>query len=217
MIKINLLEVEKERRGRKTVVATGGGGGGGGIPTAILALVIIGLALAAFLVHYFVKKSNLAALKKEVAQLTIRKKELEPYIKRVDELERRRNELAKKNYAIEELRSNRTIPVHIMDEISRSLPEYLWLTVVSLKGPLLSIDGETLQEQAIPTFMKNLDASQFIGTTRLIETKQRTASGASGISTTFKISAPITNPFKPKAPPEPPASAKKKTTKKKGS
>jgi type IV pilus assembly protein PilN len=153
-------------------------------------------------------------LQKDVAQKRERKKELEPYIKRVDELERRRNELAKKNYAIEELRSQRTIPVHILDEVSKSVPEYLWLTNLNLKGAVLSIDGETLQEQAIPTFMKTLDSSQFIGTPRLIETKQKTTSGqVASTSTQFKLSAAITNPFKPKEPDvKPIASTKKRKT-----
>jgi type IV pilus assembly protein PilN len=210
MIKINLLEVEKERRAPKPGVAVGAAAG----PTTLIAALILGLTLAAFLVHFFVKKSQLAALQKDVAQKRERKKELEPYIKRVDELERRRNELAKKNYAIEELRSQRTIPVHIMDEISRALPEYLWLTNVNLKGAILSIDGETLQEQAIPTFMKSLDASQFIGTPRMIETKQKVASGNlnTGPSTTFKIAAGITNPFKPKTPEVKETSSKKRKT-----
>ena len=127
-----------------------------------------------------IKKSQLTALQKDVAQKRERKKELEPYIKRVDELERRRNELAKKNYAIEELRSQRTIPVHILDEVSRAVPEYLWLTKMNLKGAVLSIDGETLQEQAIPTFHEISDASQFIGTPRLIETKQKTTTANCG-------------------------------------
>jgi type IV pilus assembly protein PilN len=197
MIKINLLEVEKERRAPKPGLAVGAAAG----PTTLIAALILGLTLGAFLIHFFVKKSQLSALQKDVAQKRERKKELEPYIKRVDELERRRNELAKKNYAIEELRSQRTIPVHILDEVSRALPEYLWLSNINLKGAVLAIDGETLQEQAIPTFMKSLDASQFIGTPRMIETKQKTTTGiAGGQSTTFKISAPITNPFKPKAP-----------------
>jgi type IV pilus assembly protein PilN len=88
-----------------------------------------------------------------------------------------------------------------MDEVSRALPEYLWLTNINLKGSVLSLDGETLQEQAIPTFMKSLDASQFIGTPRMIETKQKITGGiAGGQSTAFKISAAITNPFKPKTP-----------------
>jgi Fimbrial assembly protein (PilN) len=67
-----------------------------------------------------------------------------------------------------------------------------------LAGELLSIDGTTLQEQAIPTFMKNLDASEFVGTCSLIETTQPL--GAEQRATSFKISAPITNPFKPKEP-----------------
>lgn len=207
MIKINLLEVEKERRAPKPGLAVGAVAG----PTTLIAAIILGLTVAAFLIHFFIKKSQLSALQKDVAQKRERKKELEPYIKRVDELERRRNELAKKNYAIEELRSQRTIPVHILDEVSRSLPEYLWLSNVNLKGPILAIDGETLQEQAIPTFMKTLDSSQFIGTPRMIETKQRTTAAAAGQSTTFRISAAITNPFKPKEP-----EVKETSTKKRG-
>jgi type IV pilus assembly protein PilN len=190
MIKINLLEVEKERR-VKTATP-------GGVPTALLALVIIGLSIAAFIFYYLAKQKQVADLEVDIAKKRIQKKELEPYIKRVEELDARRQELAKKNHAIELLRSQRTIPVHIMDEVSRALPDYLWIKNLELKGELLNIDGETLQEQAIPTFMKNLDASEFIGTCSLIETRQPL--GAAQPSTSFKISAPVTNPFKPKEP-----------------
>jgi type IV pilus assembly protein PilN len=195
MIKINLLEVEKERRVKSTTP--------GGVPTALLALVIIGLSIAAFIFYYLAKQKQVADLEDDIAKKRIQKKELEPYIKRVEELDARRQELAKKNHAIELLRSQRTIPVHILDEVSRSLPEYLWISLMELKGETLRIDGSTLQEQAIPTFMKNLDASEFIGTCSLIETRQPL--GAEKPATTFKISAPVTNPFKPKEPaPAPP-------------
>jgi type IV pilus assembly protein PilN len=206
MIKINLLEVEKERRIKAPSV--------GGNPTTILLIVIFGLAAAGFISYYFYKTSQEKSLLKDVELKREKKKALEPYIKKVDELERRRNELAKKNRAIEELRSQRTIPVHIMDEISRALPEYLWLNTVILKGNTLTIDGETLQEQAIPTFMKALDASEFIGTASLIETHQKTTSGSANVSTAFKISAPITNPFKPKTPEVEESRTSKKTKKK---
>jgi type IV pilus assembly protein PilN len=206
MIRINLLEVEKERR-VKTPSAAGN-------PTTILAILIFGLAVAGFISYYIYKNSQEATLQKDVEQKRERKKILEPYIKKVDELERRRNELAKKNRAIEELRSQRTIPVHILDEVSRSLPEYLWLNTLSIKGNTLTIDGETLQEQAIPTFMKSLDASEFIGTASLIETKQKTTSGSANTTTAFKISAPITNPFKPKTPEVDESSTSKKSKKK---
>jgi len=194
MIKINLLEVEKERRVKTTAP--------GGVPTALLALVIIGLSLAAFVFYFLAKQKEVGDLEADIAKKRIQKKELEPYIKRVEELDARRQELAQKNHAIELLRSQRTIPVHIMDEISRALPDYLWLTNVQLKGESLNIDGATLQEQAIPTFMKNLDASEFIGICSLIETRQPLTQKEA--ATTFKISAPITNPFKPKEPPPTP-------------
>ena len=200
MIKINLLEVEKERR-VKTVSQ-------GGAPTALLALVIIGLSLAAFVFYLLAKQKDVADLEDDIAKKRIQKKELEPYIKRVEELDQRRQELAQKNHAIELLRSQRTIPVHIMDEVSRGLPDYLWVTNLQLKGDLLSIDGATLQEQAIPTFMNNLGASEFIGICSLIETRQ--ALSQQQAATIFKISAPVTNPFKPKEP-EPVASTKSKT------
>lgn len=192
MIKINLLEVERERR-PKAAAPTGG------VPTLLLALLIIGASAIAFILYYLAVSNRLSSLLADVQQKRIKKKELEPFIKRVDELEARKVELAKKNNAIEQLRSQRTIPVHLLDEVSRSLPEYLWLTSMILKGEVLSIDGGTLQEQAIPTFMKSLDASEFIGTCKLIETKQVTTGGTTPtVSTTFKISSPVTNPFKPK-------------------
>jgi type IV pilus assembly protein PilN len=189
MIKINLLEVERERR-PKAVAAPGG------VPTGLLAAAILGGTVAIFVFYYIAIGNRLTNLTRDVEQKRIRKKELEPYIKRVDELEARKNELAKKNHAIEELRSRRTIPVHILDEVSRALPDFLWLTNMDIKGEVLTITGQTLQEQAIPTFMKNLDASEFIGTCSLIQTTQ--TGDASTKSTQFQISAPITNPFKPK-------------------
>lgn len=204
MIKINLLEVEKERRPK---AAAGAGGG----PTMLMAVGIFGVTIGVFAFYFIAKANQVSKLQADVEDKERKKKELEPYIKKVDELQKRRDELAKKNLAIEQLRAQRTIPVHVLDEVSRALPEYLWLKSLQVKGETLSIDGETLQEQAIPAFMKNLDASEFVGVAKLIETKQ-TKGPAGASSTSFKISAPITNPFKPKVPEE----ETKTTTKKKG-
>lgn len=189
MIKINLLEVERERRPRAPT---------GEPPTTLMAVVILGVSVGAFVFYYFAKQNQISTLQEDVREKQLRKKELEPYIKRVEELDKRRSDLAKRNHAIEQLRSQRTIPVHILDEVSRALPEYLWLTNLIMRAEVLSIDGQTLQEQAIPTFMKALDASEFIGTCRLIETRQIRSGG--GTATAFRISAPVTNPFKPKPP-----------------
>lgn len=199
MIKINLLEVEKERKTRKGGGGPAAPGSGGPVPTSIMMIGIIGLGVAGLAFNYIRNSSKLSDLETDVARMRAKKAELEPYIKKVDDLELRRNELAKKNEAIEQLRSQRTIPVHIMDEVSRALPDYLWITNLTIKGSSLSIDGATLQEQAISSFMKNLEASEFVGPCSLIETKEVAPKLNAPASTTFKISAPITNPFKPAA------------------
>jgi type IV pilus assembly protein PilN len=195
MIKINLLEVEKERRAKGPAPAAGA-------PTSLIALIAIGGSLAAFVLYYFSIENRIKDLQQEIEVKKVKKKELEPYIQKVEELDRRRSDLAKKNRAIEELRSQRTIPVHILDEVSRALPDYLWLTNLQVQGEQLNIDGQTIQEQAIPTFMKRLDDSEFIGTCSLIETQQENPGAQGTVATRFKISAPITNPFKPKVEPK---------------
>jgi type IV pilus assembly protein PilN len=213
MIKINLLEVEKERRTKATPA--------GAVPTTILAIAILGITALVFLLIFFRVSSQLTEITKDVAVKQAKKKELEPYIKRVDELEKRRNELALKNDAIETLRSQRTIPVHVLDEVSRALPEYLWVTNMVMKGTSLAIDGETLQEQAIPAFMNSLEASEFIalppGGTGIVETKVKSGVSKTGAQiTTFKLLVAITNPFKPKEPEGGTTTSKTtKTTKKK--
>ena len=68
MIKINLLEVEKERR-VKTASA-------GGVPTALLALVILGVAIAAFVFYYLAKQKQITDLEDDIAKKRIQKKEL---------------------------------------------------------------------------------------------------------------------------------------------
>lgn len=210
MIKINLLEVEKERKTRKT----GGGPAvpGGPAPTGILAIGIIGLGIAALAFQFVRYNGKLNDMTTDVQRMRAKKAELEPYIKKVDELEAKRDELKKKNEAIQQLRSQRTIPVHIMDEVSRALPDNLWIGSLVVKGSMLTIDGTTLQEQAISTFMKSLEASAFIGPCNLVVSKQTgSASGGATQVTGYTISAPITNPFAPKVE----DSASTTTTKKK--
>ena len=54
--------------------------------------------------------------------------ELLVYIKKVEELEARREALRHKINVINELKQNQQGPVRIMDEVSRALPELVWLT-----------------------------------------------------------------------------------------
>jgi Tfp pilus assembly protein PilN len=91
-------------------------------------------------------------------------------------LEARRDTVAKKLELIQEIDADRYVWPHIMDEISRALPDYTWLTTVaevpdtSGSLPRVSIEGRTGNTLALTEFMKDLEASPFLHDVQLITT-----------------------------------------------
>jgi Tfp pilus assembly protein PilN len=91
----------------------------------------------------------------------------------------RQDTIAQKLEIIQEIDAGRFAWVHVMDEVSRSLPQYTWLVSVnplSTQAPLLaprfSIEGRTGTTFALTEFMQNLEASPFLKTIRLVTTDQ---------------------------------------------
>ena len=48
-----------------------------------------------------------------------------------------------------------------MDEVSRALPELVWLTQLKLAGNSITITGDAMDENAVANYYSNLDASPF--------------------------------------------------------
>ncbi len=57
---------------------------------------------------------------------------------------------------IEQLRQGREGPVHMLDEISRSLPDGLWLTDLKQQDDDLTITGRCTSLTALSDFVENL-------------------------------------------------------------
>ncbi len=62
---------------------------------------------------------------------------------------------------IEDLRKGQTGPVHMLDQISRSLPPMLWLTEVKQVGADVLIDGLSTTQTGVSDFVDNLEASGY--------------------------------------------------------
>jgi hypothetical protein len=91
----------------------------------------------------------------------------------------RQDSIAQKLEIIQEIDAGRYSWVHVMDEISRSLPSYTWLTNLTSKpvgGPLdpprFHIEGRAGNTYALVEFMQELEASPFLRTINLISTNQ---------------------------------------------
>lgn len=96
-------------------------------------------------------------------------------------LEARRDTIMQKLEIIEQIDTKRYVWAHVMDEISRALPDYTWLTNLAQTGggmtPVFLIEGRTGNFFALTRFMDDLEASPFIRAVRLTTTQQESLQG----------------------------------------
>lgn len=89
----------------------------------------------------------------------------------------RRDSIRQRVEIIQEIDNGRYVWAHIMDEVSRALPDYTWLhRLQHLAGeefaPEIQISGRTGNTFALTRFMTDLEASPFIRAVRLTTTQQ---------------------------------------------
>jgi type IV pilus assembly protein PilN len=125
----------------------------------IILLIVLALACIVVGTQWYLLTSERAKLQRIEQEKRRERDELLVYIKKVEELEAKREQLRHKIQVIEELKANQRGPVRIMDEVSRALPELVWLTKLTLKGNELQLDGSAMDENAVANYIANLDAS----------------------------------------------------------
>lgn len=158
MIRINLLESERASAGK----SKGGGGGAGGAGAASAATaylpLIVGLAVALLGTGYFFFSMNasideanasITKAKADVAKLQLEKTKKE-------DLEKKRKSFQDQVNLIERLKAEQGGPVRMLDEISKALPDFVWLTKMDQTGPTLKITGEASNNNAVADFLNNL-------------------------------------------------------------
>ncbi len=123
-------------------------------------------------------------------------------IELVDAMEARQDTIESKIQVIRGVDERRYVWPHIMDEISRAIPPYTWLTRVAAsevappppprtaadsaaareaaavpRGPSFTLEGNTGSTQALTRFMKSLEASPFIRDVTLVTSEQTSTEG----------------------------------------
>jgi type IV pilus assembly protein PilN len=158
MIKINLVaEVPSAAAKKRTRPEFSLGARQGDI----LLLVVLGIALVVIGTRWLLLKNTRDNLREVKAEKQVERDELLPYIEKVEELETKRERLRHKINVINQLKQNQRGPVRIMDELSRALPDLVWVTRINLKGTALELRGVAMDENAIANYYSNLDSSPF--------------------------------------------------------
>jgi type IV pilus assembly protein PilN len=150
-----------------------------------LAIVVVG-GLA------FLQKKSLDSERALLADARAEKARLQPVVAKLDLLEQQKAFLEKKIGLITVLKARQGGAVRIMEEISRDLPDWVWLTEVNLRGQGLELKGRALSNIQISDFMRNLEKSGLFDAVGLGGSTQRTQGTNAYLE--FTVSAALAAP-----------------------
>ena len=177
MIKVNLLLVKKKKKAK---------------PLPAFLLVGIGIAFAAVAIVLYLNfsfKERVSAKKAQVADNERRLDELSKKIKAVDDYEKLNADFKKRKGIIEELGKNKSLPVKLLDEVSRLLSDGVWLTSMEIKGGDVTLACTGFNNTDVVNFVNNLKGSPLLTDIYLQESVQVSLSGYSVYN--FKISCKV--------------------------
>jgi type IV pilus assembly protein PilN len=189
MPRINLLpwrDEERKERKVKFLVALGG--------AAVAAM------LTAF-VGYLLMDSMVSAQDVRNAKLKDQIAELDKQIEKINSLEADKARFIARMEVIEKLQRSRPEIVHVFDEISKQIPDGVYLTGITQNGMRLRFEGVAQSSTRVSAFMRNIDGSSYLKNPELevVETKKGDVVGA-----TFVLYADQSGAAEPEADPNKP-------------
>jgi type IV pilus assembly protein PilN len=155
MIRINLVAGERRAAkagvkrfdlGQKMTVA--------GSVIVVVTLLLIGWRFWALSQYESQLASDIDAGKREETRLA-------EVLKQVAQFEAQREQLQQRVALIDELRKGQNAPVHMIDQVSRSLPDMTWLVSIKQENYDLTIVGRSTSLSALSDFVGNLEATRY--------------------------------------------------------
>ncbi|MBA3599337.1 MAG: PilN domain-containing protein [Methylibium sp.] len=160
MILINLLPHREERRQRrkKTFYA------GLGLAAAF------GVALGAL--WYLVLQQLISTQQERNAYLTAEIRKLETQIKDIATLKAEIESLKARQQAVEDLQTDRNIPVYLLNELVKQTPEGVYLTAIKQNEQVVSVTGIAQTNERVSEFLRNTAySSEWLEKPELVEIK----------------------------------------------
>jgi type IV pilus assembly protein PilN len=103
-------------------------------------------------------------LQTEITQLDVR-------IAKIKDLEKVRTHLLARKQIIEQLQADRSQMVHLFDELVKTVPSSARLSALKQDGQSMSLDGVAQSNASVAEYMRNIEASPWMGHTDLRQTE----------------------------------------------
>jgi type IV pilus assembly protein PilN len=156
MIRINLLAVEREKPKKRAGVAFDIGQKVTLVCSLILVVTALGIGWWWWALN---KKQSDLATQTENAQREMA--HLKTILAQVATFDKQKHQLQDRVALIEELRKGQPRAVHMVDEVSKAVPDMLWLTDLKQDGGELTIDGRCTSLTALSDFVGNIEHSPY--------------------------------------------------------
>jgi type IV pilus assembly protein PilN len=160
VIMINLLPHREERRKRRKIAYYAGLG-----VAALVGVAIVGIWYLVVEQLVSAQQQRNAFLKSEIAKLDLQ-------IKDIASLKAEIASLKSRQKAVEDLQTDRNVPVHVLNELVRQVPEGIYVTSVKQDGQNLSVAGIAQTQERVSEFLRNTAYnSEWLVKPELVESK----------------------------------------------
>ncbi|MFL9709505.1 PilN domain-containing protein [Methylobacillus sp. Pita1] len=129
------------------------------------------------------------------ARLETASANLDKQIEEIKELKSQIRNVLDRKQIVENLQVNRSQSVMMLDEISRQMPEGMYLKALKQQGRLVTLEGVADTNARVATLVRNLSGSEWLQSPNLVEIKSATVNGIR--QNNFTVNAQL------KAPPSP--------------
>lgn len=185
MIRINLLAADRPTKGKKRA---GTAAAPGAVQAYAIMGVLAGAALLGCLAAYLVLTSNIRDLDAKIRVAEEKQRQLAAIKLQVDALELKRSTFQQKVDLIEKLKAEQSGPVHMLDEISKALPDFVWLNGMDQAGTTVRFNGQSNGLTSVADFISGLERSGWFPNVDLASSTsdEKTQLVTYALSSTFK-------------------------------
>ncbi|MEW6410365.1 MAG: PilN domain-containing protein [Nitrospirota bacterium] len=151
MVRINLIVPYRKKRKPRI------------IPGPIILLVataVVSLGAAGFFWVSLENKIKTLSDEKSIAERRL--VELKKKIKEVDNYEKLNKTIEERVNVIEKLGKEQNVPLYLLGEINRYIPERVWLSKIKSEDEWFYVEGKSFTNSDISTFVENLRKSPYL-------------------------------------------------------
>lgn len=180
MAKINLLPWRAERRKLKQKEF--------GTMLGLAAVIAVGLSI--LIVLYY--NGQIKGQENRNSYLTAEIATIDQQLAEIEGLDKKKADLLSRKQAIECLQGQRSLMVHLFDDLVRTIPDGVKLNGVEQQGNKLTLNGSSQSNARVSAYMRNLQVSGWMGQPELTIIEER--GGDMGLPYQFTLIATIRNP-----------------------